>query len=466
MKITVVGDTLLDADVHGSARRLLPDNPVPVVDVDHTDHRPGGAGLATLLLAAAGHEVTLVTVLGNDENAERIETALPSVDVVAARLEAPTPVKRRLLAEGQLVTRMDENCSEAGVEVTEEMLACVRSAEAVLVSDYGRHLSEDTRLRAALEEAAAKVPVVWDPHPAGGAPVAGAAAVTPNFAEALTLTENPHGPETSVPEAHTAAEALLERWQSQAVVVTLGARGALTLEAGAGARFSPTLGPTTGDACGAGDCFAGCLTAGLAAGTDLMDAVDRAIAETGEFIVRGGVDALTRAQESETALLGTHEEPGAASPAVQRARAVRARGGTVVATGGCFDLLHAGHVRALSAARRMGDTLIVLLNSDESVRRLKGAERPIVGSGERAELLRALDCVDDVLVFEEDTPVSALEQIRPDIWVKSDDYRHADLEEAEVLTRWEGRIVTVPFVPMHSTSNLAGALRRLDSSAV
>lgn len=461
MQITVVGDTLLDADVHGSARRLLPDNPVPVVDVDHVDHRPGGAGLATLLLAAAGHQVTLVTVLGNDENAERIEAALPTVDIVAARLAAPTPVKRRLLAEGQLVTRMDENCSAAPVEVTDEMLARVRSADAVLVSDYGRHLSENVRLRATLAEVAAAVPVVWDPHPAGAAPVEGTTAATPNFAEALSLTDNPAGPETSVPVAHAAAEGLLERWQTQAIVVTLGARGALTLESGAGARFSPTLNPTTGDACGAGDCFAGCLTAGLAAGADLVDAVDRAIAETGEFIVRGGVDALTR---SEPPLLGA--APGTANPAVQRARAVRARGGTVVATGGCFDLLHAGHVRALSAARRMGDTLIVLLNSDESVRRLKGAERPIVGSADRVELLRALDCVDDVLIFDEDIPVSALEQVRPDIWVKSDDYRHADLEEAEVLNRWDGRIVTVPFVPMHSTSDLAGALRRLDAATI
>lgn len=463
MQITVVGDTLLDADVHGSARRLLPDNPVPVVDVDHVDHRPGGAGLASLLLAAAGHEVTLVTVLGTDENADRIEAALPSVDLVAARLDAPTPVKRRLLAEGQLVTRMDENCSEAHVEVTEEMLARVRGAAAVLVSDYGRHLSEDVRLRAALAEAAANVPVVWDPHPAGAPPVEGTLAVTPNFAEALSLSESPNAPETSIPEAHAAAETLLQRWPARSVVVTLGARGALTLETGAGARFSPALNPTTGDACGAGDCFAGGLTAGLAAGADLVDAVDRAIAETGEFINRGGVDALAL---SEPTPLGADGAPGTANPAVRRARAVRARGGTVVATGGCFDLLHAGHVRALSAARRMGDTLIVLLNSDESVRRLKGAERPIVGSGDRVELLRALDCVDDVLIFDEDTPVSALEQVRPDIWVKSDDYRHADLEEAEVLNRWDGRIVTVPFVPMHSTSELAGALRRLDAATI
>ncbi len=462
MKITVVGDTLLDADAHGAARRLLPDNPVPVVDIDHIDHRPGGAGLAAALLAAVGHEVSLVTVLGNDEESERLLSALADVTVVAARLDQPTPVKKRVLADGHLVTRLDENCSTSRNEVTDEMLRAVHDADAVLVSDYGRGLVTDESLRAALSRAAARIPVVWDPHPAGPPPVPNTTTVTPNFSEATTLAGIEAG-ETSIPTAHAAATELLDLWSVASVIVTLGSRGALILDA-AGARFSPATKSVTGDECGAGDCFAGRLAASLAAGADLMGAVDRAIAETAEYIALGGAGTYLQnlAQEDDRA----EPEPDFnGTSALARAESVRARGGTVVATGGCYDLLHAGHARALSAARRMGDTLIVLLNSDDSVRRLKGDTRPIVQAQDRAELLLALDCVDEVVIFDEDTPVRAIESIRPDIWVKSDDYRSTDLAEAKTIAEWGGRLVTVPFVPARSTSRLAQALHSLEAPA-
>ncbi|RBP65443.1 rfaE bifunctional protein kinase chain/domain/rfaE bifunctional protein nucleotidyltransferase chain/domain [Brevibacterium sanguinis] len=462
MKITVVGDTLLDADAHGAARRLLPDNPVPVVDIDHVDHRPGGAGLAAALLAAVGHDVTLVTVLSDDEESERLLSALAPVTVVAPRLPQPTPVKRRVLADGHLVTRLDENCQDARNEVTDEMLRAVHDADAVLVSDYGRGLVAEEALREALDEAARRIPVVWDPHPSGPPPVPHTRTVTPNFSEATTLA-GVEADETSIPAAHAAGTGLLEQWSVASVIVTLGSRGALILDDG-GARFSPATRSVSGDECGAGDCFAGRVAASLASGDDLMSAVDRAVSETAEYIALGGAGTYLRTVDEEAP-----EPPAEPSftpaSAIARAESVRARGGTVVATGGCYDLLHAGHARALSAARRMGDTLIVLLNSDESVRRLKGETRPIVEAQDRAELLLALDCVDEVVIFDEDTPVSALESIRPDIWVKSDDYRSADLAEARAMAAWGGRLVTVPFVPARSTSRLASALNGLEAPA-
>ncbi|WP_309131481.1 PfkB family carbohydrate kinase [Brevibacterium sp.] len=464
MKITVVGDTLLDADAHGAARRLLPDNPVPVVDIDHVDHRPGGAGLAASLLAAVGHEVTLVTVLGNDEESERLLAALSAVNVVAARLDQPTPVKRRVLADGHLVTRLDENCDASRNEVTDEMLRAVHDADAILVSDYGRGLLAEETLRTALSQAGVRIPIVWDPHPAGPPPAPNTATVTPNFSEATTLAGVEAG-ETSIPTAHAAATELLDLWTVTSVIVTLGSRGALILDSG-GARFSPATRTATGDECGAGDCLAGRLAAGLGAGDDLMAAVDRAISETAEYIALGGAGAYLRTLAHPGSSAEREPEPDFnGDSALARAQSVRARGGTVVATGGCYDLLHAGHARALSAARRMGDTLIVLLNSDASVRRLKGDTRPIVTAQDRAELLLALDCVDEVVIFDEDTPVRAIESIRPDIWVKSDDYRSADLAEAKTIAEWGGRVVTVPFVPARSTSRLADALHSLEAPA-
>jgi D-beta-D-heptose 7-phosphate kinase/D-beta-D-heptose 1-phosphate adenosyltransferase len=143
------------------------------------------------------------------------------------------------------------------------------------------------------------------------------------------------------------------------------------------------------------------------------------------------------------------------------ARAVRDNGGTVVATGGCFDLLHAGHVRSLAAARELGDCLIVCLNSDDSVRRLKGPERPIISQQDRAELLLAMECVDAVMVFDEDTPEAALERLRPDIWVKGGDYKGARLPEADLVEKWGGRCLTVPYHPARSTTGLADALAKV-----
>jgi rfaE bifunctional protein nucleotidyltransferase chain/domain len=208
------------------------------------------------------------------------------------------------------------------------------------------------------------------------------------------------------------------------------------------------------DPCGAGDRFAASLTVAIAEGATLPDAVLTAVTETATFLAAGGVSALHRPVEPAPL-------PGADRDALAVAERVRAAGGTVVATGGCFDLLHAGHARTLSAARGLGDCLIVLLNSDDSVRRLKGPERPIQPEDDRVDLLLALECVDGVLVFGEDTPVDAIRRIRPDIWVKGGDYAAADLPEASVIREWGGRAVTVPFHPGRSTTGLAAALARV-----
>jgi D-beta-D-heptose 7-phosphate kinase / D-beta-D-heptose 1-phosphate adenosyltransferase len=179
-----------------------------------------------------------------------------------------------------------------------------------------------------------------------------------------------------------------------------------------------------------------------------------AVHDAADFLAGGGVSALPDAGE-----------PAAVQPRISDplllARAVRENGGKVVATGGCFDLLHAGHVRSLAAARELGDCLIVCLNSDDSVRRLKGPERPIIGQHDRAELLLAMECVDAVMVFDEDTPEAALERLRPDIWVKGGDYKGANLPEAALVESWGGRCVTVPYHPARSTTGLADALAKV-----
>ncbi|MDQ2660810.1 MAG: PfkB family carbohydrate kinase [Actinomycetota bacterium] len=448
MRIVVVGDCLLDVDLTGIATRLSPDAPVPVVDVSESIDRAGGAGLVATMLAGDGIDVTLLTALGDDDGAERLRNALNGILVIAAPLVGPTPVKTRVRADGHAIVRLDEGGGPTVATPTQAQLDAIDAADVVIASDYGRGLLADERLRAAIGRRARGAPVVWDPHPRGARPVPRVALATPNDAEASALSGQPPG---GVAEAMDAASVLRMRWQADAVAVTLGGRGAIVSSGADLPVVVPTDRIDAADPCGAGDRLAASAGIVLGGGGDAHDAVIRGVADASAYLRAGGVASLLRPPEP-TPLIGT------AVDAIALARHTHAAGGTVVATGGCFDLLHAGHVRTLQAARALGDCLVVCLNSDDSVRRLKGASRPIIAAADRVDLLLALECVDAVLVFDEDTPVEALRRLAPDLWVKGGDYRAANLPEAAVVAENGGRVVTVPHHPARSTSALAAAL--------
>ena len=466
-RIVVVGDTLLDVDVSGTSERLSPDAPVPVVDVRTDERRAGGAGLVATMLVRDGHDVTLVTVLSDDDRADEIRALLPGVHVVAGASGAPTPVKTRVRVVDHALVRIDEGCATPPVpDTTAAMTAALEGADAIVVADYGRGVAASAGLRDALTAVARTTPVVWDPHPKGAAPVVGTAVVTPNTAEAHRFTDVAG---EGVPFATDAAAALVETWDVDAVAVTMGDRGALvasrrrpvgeTRETDGAAttaldsRFVPAPSVTAGDPCGAGDRLAAGVAVALAEGAEVAEAVAAGVLAASEYLAAGGVTALF-ADDGPAPV----QVPGVDRDAMRLVHEVRSAGGTVVATGGCFDLLHAGHARTLSAARALGDCLVVCLNSDDSVRALKGPERPIMGQDDRVELLLALDCVDAVVVFDEHTPDEALRRFRPDVWAKGGDYAASELPEAATLAEWGGRVVTVPFHPGRSTTRLAAAL--------
>ncbi|MCA4135183.1 PfkB family carbohydrate kinase [Arthrobacter sp. M4] len=489
MRVTVVGDVLLDVDINGRSTRLSPDAPVPVVDVDEVRRRAGGAGLVATLLAQDGHDVGLVTALSDDAGALHLRRILAGsgVTVLAGRPLAPTPTKTRVRNGQRPVVRYDQGCAPAPVpDCTAKMLAAIASAEAIVVADYGRGITANREIRAALAEVASRVPIVWDPHPSGSQPVAGVAVVTPNLSEALAsagMTSD--GPVR--PASAAAARHLKDLWSSNAVLVTVAEDGAVLVQGKDSARDAVTIPApktTVDDPCGAGDRLAGSLAIYLAERRSLVEAAALAVAEASGFLAAGGAAALAgeaappaapSAQAASTLPLlwgpsgqragNSHRsdgQHGAGVPdGVALASAVRAAGGTVVATGGCFDLLHAGHARTLAAARKLGDCLIVCLNTDASVRRLKGPRRPIVSEEDRAELLLALECVDAVILFDEDTPEACLSRFQPDLWVKGGDYNADELPESRLLASWGGRCLTVPYHPARSTSGLAEALARV-----
>jgi rfaE bifunctional protein nucleotidyltransferase chain/domain/rfaE bifunctional protein kinase chain/domain len=448
--LVVVGDALLDVDLVGTASRLTPDAPVPVVEDVARRERPGGAALAAVIAAASsGREVVLVAPFDSDEDADRLRALLDGrVRLVEIPASGGTAVKQRVRVGDHSVVRIDSGDPVAVLGPLPAAAASViRSAGAVLVADYGRGSSAAPDVRAAL--AAAGGPVVWDPHPRGAAPVPNSRLVTPNGAEAARVAgaAGCDVPGDGLAAVGARAEALIRHWGVGAVAITLGARGAL-LSYGEGAPMVvPAVQVTGGDPCGAGDSFAAAAALALADGAVTGEAVAAAVAAASAFVARGGAtawDAPERPEPNVVADASVHD---------LMAR-VRAAGGTVVATGGCFDLLHPGHVATLRAARNLGDCLVVCINSDDSVRRLKGPSRPLVTAEDRARVLEALEFVDAVVVFDEDTPAEVLDRLRPDVWAKGGDYAGADLPEAAVLRRWGGQAVVLPYLDGHSTTAL------------
>lgn len=451
--LLVVGDCLLDVDVDGAVDRLCPDAPVPVVDQAEECSRPGGAGLAAALAALDGRPVTLLTALARDRAGDMLRARLEEfgVEVIDLGLDGATPEKVRVRGEGRALLRLDRGGREPGRigAVTEEALRALGSAPAILVSDYGRGLTAVEELRQALVAMAGRTPMVWDPHPRGSTPVPGLRVVTPNRSEAARFAPGVEG--MGMPAHAARGQALAERWQAGAVAVTLGAAGALLTGRDGPPMIAPAQPVGGGDPCGAGDRFASSLAGMLGDGAALSDAVAAAVATASAFVAAGGAGAL----EPGRTLVGVPERPltglRAAHDLVAR---VRARGGVVVATGGCFDLLHAGHVHVLEAARRLGDCLLVCLNSDASVSRLKGPGRPLVTEQDRTAVLGGLRCVDAVVVFDEDTPEALLSRLRPDIFAKGGDYAVAHLPEATLLQSWGGQAVVLPYLEGRSTSRL------------
>ncbi|HEY8543631.1 MAG TPA: PfkB family carbohydrate kinase [Acidimicrobiales bacterium] len=524
-RLTVVGDAFLDVDWTGRVDRVCPDAPAPVLDATGERTRPGGAGLAALYAADATFagvaaadapvapvadpvEVTLVAALGADAEGDRVRRALrdAGVRVVDLGLDGPTPVKLRLRAGGRSLARVDRHCEPvAGIGAwTAAAEDAVRSADAVLVSDYGRGMSARPALSAALaHRCRAGGAVVWDPHPRGAAPLPGCTLVTPNLAEARHLAVTvpaaatrtaatrpspsprllPGGEGTAVAAATGLAEALADRCDG-AVAVTVGEQGAVLAGVGSAPLVVPAR-PADGDVCGAGDRFAATAAAWLAAGATVADAVAAAV-EAGRRHVAGAlpthgptpspVSSSSSSAPSPSAPslpgLGSAPRPGPEVAAgdgdphapepdpddpLALVAAVRSRGGTVVAAGGCFDVVHAGHVRLLEAARALGDCLVVCVNDDASVRRLKGDPRPLNPLADRLAVLRGLACVDAVVAFAEDTPCELLALLRPHLFVKGADHAGGHLPERQVLARWGGRAVLLPVLQGRSTTRILRA---------
>lgn len=461
-RVLVVGDVMLDQYIWGEVERISPEAPVPVVRATLRDEKPGGAANVAMNLAGLGARVTLVGFAGGDREQQTLETLLADQGIEPSLITIPTvtTTKLRILSGHQQMMRVDsERTAEFSPEDYQQLLQRARAAmtdvSVVVLSDYAKGvLTEEVCQSLIVEARHRRIPVLVDPKSRDFARYRGATAICPNLKELAATTG----------EAASDVEALLSAGQVlvcdlglQYIAVTLGEKGIAVLQQNS-RLHAPAVVRLVYDVSGAGDTVIAVLA--LAAACDVPVETAIALANTAAGIVVSKVGTVPIQREellgalSQQLALGMDEKLLPHDRLLSRVSAWRAAGESIVFTNGCFDILHIGHICLLEQARRKGDRLIVGLNSDDSVRRLKGPLRPIVPESERGRVLAALGSVDAVVVFDEDTPLRLIEAIRPDVLVKGGDYTEDAVVGAREVRAWGGRVELIPLVGNISTSRL------------
>ncbi len=462
-QVLVVGDVMLDRYWHGATSRISPEAPVPVVQVKHNEERPGGAANVALNITSLGAQATLIGLTGHDEAADALQSQLQGARVKCdfARVTGkPTIVKLRILSRHQQLIRLDFEES-FGTHGQDNLLANFRQhvqrSNAVILSDYAKgalqHVPELIQVARA-----ANVPVLIDPKGKDFSIYRGASLITPNMSEFEMIVGHCADERTIVERGVN----LLNALQLDALLVTRGEHGMTLLRAQHSEFHLPAMAREVYDVTGAGDTVIATLAAALAAGDDMESCV--ALANIAAGIVVGKLGTATvSAPELRRALNQQHDAHRGVMTEDQLAIALedaRAHGEKVVMTNGCFDILHAGHVTYLEEARKLGDRLVVAVNTDESVRGLKGPGRPVNNTQRRMQVLAALESVDWVVPFSEETPQRLIAKLLPDVLVKGGDYKIEQIAGAKDVLANGGRVETLSFVDGVSTTKIIESLKQ------
>jgi D-beta-D-heptose 7-phosphate kinase / D-beta-D-heptose 1-phosphate adenosyltransferase len=461
-RVLIVGDLILDRYVLGDVSRISPEAPIPVLAARGSDRRLGGAGNVAANLVAMQAEVDVLGIIGDDAAGRTLcelfgELGVETTGCVVDK-KRPTIEKTRMMSGGHQMLRVDHEdarplSGEALQLVLAELPERVRRARAVVLSDYGKGLLTQEVLETAIRIAReAKIPVLVDPKGSDYRRYRGATLITPNRKEA----EEAIGRKIQLPELARAANELMEQADLDAAVITLGADGIFfKTKQGAEGRV-PALARQVFDVTGAGDTVVAQLALYLADGLSLENAVGLANQAAALVVARLGTHAVTRPEMH--ALF--HEGPSQADKIVRDAdldrvlAGWRKEGRRVVFTNGCFDVLHVGHVQYLRFARSKGDVLMVGVNDDDSVRRLKGPARPVNTVEDRMTMLAALDMVDAVTAFGEDTPAKIIQRVTPRVLVKGEDWAEAGVVGRDWVEAHGGQVVLAPLVPGKSTTSI------------
>ncbi|MDF7674116.1 D-glycero-beta-D-manno-heptose-7-phosphate kinase [Acetobacteraceae bacterium ESL0709] len=463
-RIVVIGDLLLDCYVTGRVERISPEAPVPVLLHSSRRSTPGGAANVALNAASLGCEVALVGLVGTDSPAELLRRSLlenPRIDLsgLVSDPDWTTITKTRVMSGQQQIVRIDEeHVRPFSEETTQKLVASIvralEGARVLVCSDYAKGVLSDELLQVIFAEAHKRsIPVIVDPKRKDFSAYHGASLITPNRQEMRIATNMPLGNDQEVEQA---ARKVIGQCGGD-VLVTRSEEG-MTLVRRDGTVFHAAVRRSeVYDVSGAGDTVVATVAAMLSAGQTLETAIQYATVAASIVVGKVGTAIVTRAELS--AVL--HQEqrgeglPVSLAAACEIAAEWRSMGERVVFTNGCFDLLHPGHISLIQQAAALGDRLIVALNSDESVRRLKGSERPFQDQKARAIVIGALKGVDLVVIFEEDTPLETIMAVRPDVLVKGSDYKEDQVIGGDFVKSCGGRVVLVDLVAGRSTTALA-----------
>jgi D-beta-D-heptose 7-phosphate kinase / D-beta-D-heptose 1-phosphate adenosyltransferase len=467
-RVLVVGDVMLDRYWHGRATRISPEAPVPVVKVSGREDRPGGAGNVALNAAALGAAAIVVGIIGQDEAGDELAARLAGAGVLCdfQRSEAaPTIMKLRVISQHQQLIRADfeQDYSDADVSaMTDRAEKALADAQVLVLSDYGKGALADTQrlIRAAR---ARGVPVIVDPKGHDFSKYRGATVITPNLSEFEAIV----GPCSSEEDLVSRGRELALNLDLEALLITRGEHGMTLLRPDAAELHLPARAREVFDVTGAGDTVVSVLAAALAAGSPLPEATAMANLAAGLVVAKLGTAAIS-GPELRRAIQREEGTGRGAMTAEQLAVAVedaRAHGERIVFTNGCFDIIHAGHVGYLAEARRLGDRLIVAINDDDSVKRLKGPGRPINPVDRRMAVLAGLEAVDWVVSFAEDTPENLLRLLRPDVLVKGGDYSIAQVVGGEFVQNYGGDVRVLAFLDNCSTSAIVEKMKDSNSAA-
>ena len=451
---------MLDRYLFGSTGRISPEAPVPVVHVHETDDRPGGAANVAVNLAALGVSTSLVGVVGTDAAADSLKSIMGRHGIACSFVSAddrPTITKTRVQSRGQQLIRLDEEnvLAMPGDKVAASLREVLNNAGAVILSDYGKGaLTDVTEMIAACRKNG--VPVLVDPKGTDFEKYRGAALITPNQTEFEAVA----GKSESDDDLVERARAMMDELELDALLVTRSEKGMLLVEAGGEPLFLSTQAREVFDVTGAGDTVIATLAAALASGQTLASAAALANLAAGLVVRKIGVATVTPGEIS--AALHQRGQGGRGLVGLDTLLALvdeaRGRNERVIMTNGCFDVLHAGHVAYLEEAKSLGDRLIVAVNDDDSVRRLKGDSRPINALEDRLLVLAGLAAVDWVVPFSEDTPAKLIEAVLPDVLVKGGDYQPEEIVGARDVLQNGGEVRVLAFRDGHSSSRIIDRL--------
>ena len=464
-RVLVVGDVMLDRYWHGTTSRISPEAPVPVVHVGQSEERAGGAANVALNIAALGVQTRLLGVTGDDEAATSLEALLSGAGINCQfqRIgDTPTVTKLRVISRHQQLIRLDfEDGFDAidAAALQAQYQQALDHCDVVVLSDYGKGTLVAIEQLIATARAAGK-PVLIDPKVQDFSRYHGATLITPNMAEFELVAGHCANEQALIDKSN----ALLAQHDLEALLVTRGEHGMTLLQRDAPEFHLPTQAREVFDVTGAGDTVISMLAAALAAGEGLHSATALANLAAGIVVGKLGTASVSVPELRRTVLMGQDAGFGEMNLAQLQVAVADARshGERIVMTNGCFDILHAGHVLYLTQARQLGDRLIVAVNDDDSVQRLKGAGRPVNPLDRRMTVLAALESVDWVVPFSADTPESLICDIEPDLLVKGGDYRPEDIAGYACVKQAGGNVVVLDYEDGCSTSELIETIKQQD----